>query len=77
VVNLFAGLILFSVVVALFAIAVPEYVSPWERLKAGLLTLLVMWLIYTGLIAFYLFGTGVAELENARTDARLEEVLRR
>ena len=76
-VNILAGAILLSVVIALFVLAVPEYINPWERLKSGLLTLLVIWLVYAGLGAFYLFGTGVAEIENARSDARLEEVLKR
>lgn len=76
-INLFAGLILFSVVCALFTAAVPDYFNWFDRLKGGLLCLLVIWLIYTGLVAFYLFGIGVNEIENARSDARLEEVLRR
>ncbi len=76
-INLFAGLILFSVVVALFVAAVPEYINPWERLKGGLLTMLVMWLVYAGLGAFYLVGTGLAELENTRHNAELEERLNR
>lgn len=76
-INLIAGLILLSVVVSLGAAAVPDYISPWERIKGGLLTMLVMWLLYAGMSAFYLVGTGLAELENARVDGRLEEVLKR
>lgn len=75
--NILAGATLLSVVIALFVLTVPEYINPWERVKSGLLTLLVIWLMYAGIGAFYLFGTGVAEIENARSDARLEEKLQR
>ena len=55
-INLFAGLALLSVVVALGAAVVPDYFNGWDRLKAGLLTLLVMWLVFAGMSSFWLVG---------------------
>ena len=76
-INLIAGAIMFSAVLSLGAAAVPEYVKFWERVKGGLLCLLVIWLVYVGLVAFYLVGTGLAELEDTRHEAELEERLQR
>jgi len=63
-------------VCALGVFAVPEYFSFWDRVKSFLLCLLVIWLIYAGMVSFYLVGTGLAELENARHDARTQELIR-
>lgn len=75
--NLLAGLVLLSVVVSLGAAAVPDYISPWERIKGGLLTMLVMWLVYAGMSSFYLVGTGLAELEDARYNAEIRRGVER
>ena len=76
-INLIAGAMLFSAVISLGAAAVPDYFNWFDRLKGGLLALLVVWLFYAALVGFYLVGTGLAELEDTRHEAELEERLQR
>ena len=75
-INLAAGLILFSVVIALIFVLMAENLCWQERIMGGLLTFLIIWIAYGCFAGFYLVGTGLADLENKRHDARLEEMLR-
>ncbi len=76
-INLLTGLVLLSVVISLIFVLMAENLCLKERIKGGLLALLVIWVVYAGFAGFYLAGTGLGELENARYQAELKERLQR